>query len=61
MQKLKVIAKKERAAAYGQYKIDDLIKEEKPDIYLGIEDIWGIESFGLKSGGLKLILLYGHR
>ena len=39
---------KERSASYGHYKIDDLIKEEKPDIYLGIEDIWGLEGFWKK-------------
>jgi glycosyltransferase involved in cell wall biosynthesis len=47
-------SQKERAAAYGQYKIDDLIKEEKPDIYLGIEDIWGIESFWSKKWWSKI-------
>ena len=36
---------KGRIASYGGYKIDDLIKHEKPDIYLGIEDIWGLENF----------------
>jgi len=36
---------KERSAGYGHYKIDDLIKQEKPDIYLAIEDIWGVDGF----------------
>lgn len=36
---------KERAAAYGAYTIDKAIKELKPDIYLGIEDIWGFNGF----------------
>jgi len=36
---------KGRLASYGHLKIDDVIKQEKPDIYLGIEDIWGIEGF----------------
>lgn len=36
---------KGRLAGYGHLKIDDAIKQEKPDIYLGIEDIWGLENF----------------
>jgi glycosyltransferase involved in cell wall biosynthesis len=36
---------KARLASYGHYGIDDLVKENKPDIYLGIEDIWGVENF----------------
>lgn len=34
-----------RTASYGHLKIDDIIKQEKPDIYLGIEDIWGMDGF----------------
>lgn len=29
-----------RAASYGAYSIDKVIQEEKPDIYLGVEDWW---------------------
>ena len=36
---------KARLAGYGHMKIDDVIKQEKPDIYLGIEDIWGMDGF----------------
>lgn len=36
---------KSRMASYGVFGIDNLIQEHKPDVYLGIEDIWGIESF----------------
>lgn len=36
---------KQRLANYGHYTIDDIIKEEKPDIYLGIEDVWGLDNF----------------
>jgi len=36
---------KARLAGYGHVKIDDVIKQEKPDIYLGIEDIWGMDGF----------------
>lgn len=43
-----------RQANYGHYKIDDLIKQEKPDIYLGIEDIWGLEGFWNKKWWKKI-------
>jgi hypothetical protein len=29
-----------RSAQYGQFTIDKLIQTEKPDVYIGIEDIW---------------------
>ena len=45
---------KHRGAGYGHYKIDDLIRQEKPDIYLGIEDIWGVEGFWNKLWWNKL-------
>ena len=32
-----------RSASYGAYLIDKVIKEEKPDFYFGIQDIWGTE------------------
>lgn len=35
----------QRAAAYGFYEIDKIIELEKPDIYLGIEDIWAFNGF----------------
>lgn len=28
---------------YGWYSIDKIVKEFKPDIYLGVEDIWGVD------------------
>jgi glycosyltransferase involved in cell wall biosynthesis len=31
-----------RTATYGHYEIDNLIKEFKPDFYIGIEDIWAL-------------------
>jgi glycosyltransferase involved in cell wall biosynthesis len=34
-----------RNAGYGSEVIDDLIKEFKPDIYLGAEDIWGFNGY----------------
>ena len=38
-------SQKERAAAYGFYTIDEIVKEVQPDIYLGIEDIWAFNGF----------------
>lgn len=29
--------------SYGSYYIDDIIKKEKPDVYLAVQDIWGVE------------------
>lgn len=38
----------QRAAAYGAEMIDEIIKKTKPDIYIGIEDIWAFNEFHLK-------------
>ena len=48
LQKLKSDQTKWRNAGYGHELIDKIIKEEKPDIYLGIEDIWAFSSFDKK-------------
>lgn len=45
---LKTNPEKSRAAAYGCEMIDEAIKEYKPDIYLGIEDIWGFTNYWKK-------------
>jgi glycosyltransferase involved in cell wall biosynthesis len=37
-----------RSASYGALKIDDVIKREKPDIYIGVEDIWGVSGYSKK-------------
>ena len=34
-----------RAAGYGANMIDQLIKQEKPDIYIGAEDIWAFNGY----------------
>lgn len=34
---------KERLAAYGNYTIDEIVNKERPDIVLGIEDIWAFD------------------
>jgi len=33
---------KSRMAAYGQFVIDDVIKDVKPDVYIGVQDVWGL-------------------
>lgn len=35
----------QRSAAYGSKTIDKAIKEIKPDVYIGIEDIWAFDGF----------------
>ena len=32
-----------RAISYGSYYIDALIKEFKPDVYIAVQDIWGVD------------------
>jgi len=34
-----------RRAAYGSEMVDQIIADEKPDIYLGVEDIWGFDGY----------------
>ena len=36
---------KSQAASYGYYTIDQIIEECKPDIYVGIEDVWAFRNF----------------
>lgn len=49
LQKIKDDPAKKRAAQYGYYTIDKIVEEVKPDIYLGIEDIWAFTQFENKS------------
>jgi glycosyltransferase involved in cell wall biosynthesis len=37
-----------RAAQYGFYTIDEIVEKVKPDVYLGIEDIWAFRQFEKK-------------
>ena len=37
--------KRHRDAGYGHELIDKIIEKEKPDIYLGIEDVWAFDGF----------------
>lgn len=39
---------KEQAASYGFYCIDEIIEKEKPDIFIGIEDVWAFRGFNQK-------------
>ena len=39
---------KQRCASYGGYTIDEIIEDCKPDIYLGIEDIWAFQAYDTK-------------
>ena len=32
-----------RAASYGAYRIDEVINQEKPDVYIAVQDIWGVD------------------
>lgn len=44
----------ERMAGYGEYAIDQAVRQEKPDVFFGIQDIWGID-FSISKGWFKLI------
>lgn len=32
-----------RMASYGAYLLDEVIQEEKPDVYIAVQDIWGVD------------------
>ncbi len=36
---------KQRDVSYGSHNIDRVIKQEKPDVYIGIEDIWAFNGY----------------
>lgn len=36
---------KAREISYGAYNIDRLMREQKPDVYIGIEDIWAFNGY----------------
>jgi glycosyltransferase involved in cell wall biosynthesis len=33
----------ERMAGYGAFELDDAVKREKPDVFIAVQDIWGID------------------
>ena len=39
---------KQRMNSYGGYTIDEIIEDCKPDVYLGIEDIWAFQAYETK-------------
>ena len=39
---------KERYNAYGGYAIDEIIEDCKPDVYIGVEDIWAFPQYETK-------------
>ncbi|MBT7437991.1 MAG: glycosyltransferase, partial [Cellvibrionales bacterium] len=43
-----------RQAGYGSETIDELIKEIKPDVYIGAEDVWGFNNFWNKKWWNKI-------
>ena len=45
---------KQRNAGYGHELIDEIIEEEKPDVYLGVEDIWAFSGFTSRSWWNKM-------
>jgi len=48
VQEIKSDQVKARAASYGGFTIDQAIKEYKPDIYIGCEDIWAFSDYWKK-------------
>ena len=45
---------REQAAGYGFYCIDEIIEKEKPDVFIGIEDIWAFREFENKTWWNKI-------
>ena len=45
IQKINADQNVSRLASYGHFAIDDAIKKYKPDVYIGIEDIWAFSNF----------------
>jgi len=43
IQAIKNDPKLAQLASYGAMKIDEIMKEERPDVYIGVQDIWGCE------------------
>tara|TARA_R100000008_G_scaffold85908_1_gene77108 strand:- start:2587 stop:4539 length:1953 start_codon:yes stop_codon:yes gene_type:complete len=41
--KLNQNPEKGRMAGYGSQTLDDIIAQEKPDVYMGVQDIWGVD------------------
>lgn len=46
--------KRQRDVSYGSEYINEVIRKEKPDIYIGVQDFWGVD-FSIKSTWFKKI------
>ena len=46
--------REQRMVSYGSHYLDEVIKEEKPDIYIASQDIWGVD-FAIKKSWFKNI------
>lgn len=42
----------ERMAGYGAFALDEIVSKEKPDVFIGCQDIWGID-FSVDKGWFK--------
>ena len=54
LQRIKNNQNETRAAGYGAFSIDQAIKEYKPDIYIGCEDIWAFSNYWEKTWWNKI-------
>jgi len=52
--KLNQNPEKARMAGYGSGLLDEVVKEERPDVYIGAQDIWGID-FSIKKEWFRKI------
>ena len=43
-----------RNAGYGAEMIDKIIEDERPDVYIGVEDIWAFSGFTEKTWWNKI-------
>ena len=48
LQQIQGDALKERYNAYGGYAIDEIVEDCKPDVYIGVEDIWAFPQYEQK-------------
>lgn len=54
LRKLKEDPSLARSASYGTHTIDKIIEQEKPDVYIGIEDIWAFSGYTEKKWWNKI-------
>jgi len=54
LKKLNQDPKLARSAGYGSETIDQILKQEKPDVYIGIEDIWAFSGYTEKKWWNKI-------